>query len=284
MRSIARSATALFVVVLAAGLASAGAPLHEAASNGNLQKIDEVIASGVKVDTLKWKAWSALSYAAKKGQLEAVKHLVEVHGANVDHAGGVTTTPLYMAAGAGRREIAEYLVRKGADADMVEYLGKGKKRAPYSARLVQPTWPWDRWVGEVRAEQDRAVDQLLAERAERQAAAQAAAEQERLDKLRARWERDAVLPVEVRKDKYMLALRRKLDEGDHDSALVYCDFLRRLDVPLEPTFDLYHGQILLETGQTDEALDRLYAFVQHVGVGDPNYTRALELINGAEGR
>ena len=56
-----------------------------------------------------------LHKACKKGDIEAVKqHLAT--GADVN-AGGVfgTTTPLYLAAGEGHKEIVELLIAKGAN-------------------------------------------------------------------------------------------------------------------------------------------------------------------------
>ncbi len=62
-----------------------------------------------------------LQAAAEKGELSEVKRLVEVEGASANLRGGrLGTTPLILASVAGKEDIVDYLLNKGADPNLHE--------------------------------------------------------------------------------------------------------------------------------------------------------------------
>lgn len=98
-----------------------GSPLIAAASGGHVEIIDRLLTAGARVDRIVPSDETALINAARQGQLEAVQRLVEA-GADVNLA--VTApraglpperrSPLGMARRAGRDEVVDYLIARGA--------------------------------------------------------------------------------------------------------------------------------------------------------------------------
>jgi len=134
-------------------------PLHVAAQEGNLSRVEAEIAKGADVN-LRDKAvgWTALGHAASKGHTNVVQFLLEhgaeanyrdsgggvplhfaalmgranvvklllAHGADVNAKGGSGLqgdTALHLAAGSGRREVAVLLLKHGADLDALDDVG-----------------------------------------------------------------------------------------------------------------------------------------------------------------
>ncbi|GEM_PF-6333265 len=92
--------------------------LHDAAADGNLERIGALVASGFAVDTL-YDQVSALHVAVMKNQAEAAKKLLDL-GASVnlktlDETG---VTPLHLSATTGNADMAALLFDHGADLDI----------------------------------------------------------------------------------------------------------------------------------------------------------------------
>jgi uncharacterized protein len=104
---------ALAVFVLFTGSAFAG-PLHDAAREGNLEKVRALIDEGAEIDEQSNRGETPLILATLAGRKEVVELLIE-KGADIDgrNAGGFT--PLHAAAYAGDAAITELLIAKGAN-------------------------------------------------------------------------------------------------------------------------------------------------------------------------
>ncbi len=96
---------------------------------------------------------------------------------------------------------------------------------------------------------------------------------------KARFARDSALPLEVRKDKYMVALTSKLNKQNY---VPYFQQLSNLNIELSPTFNYFYGETLLKLGKPTEAIEKLYSYITTAGSSGKYYTKALELVNEAE--
>jgi ankyrin repeat protein len=106
-------AVALFVFFACSPFAFAG-PLHDAAREGDLEKVRALIGDGAVIDTQSERGETPLTLAILAGQGKVVELLVD-KGAAIDgrNAGGFT--PLHAASYAGDAAIAELLIERGAD-------------------------------------------------------------------------------------------------------------------------------------------------------------------------
>jgi ankyrin repeat protein len=92
-------------------------PLHEAASNGDTETLNRLLAEGVEIESRDDKEATPLLRAARQGQVGAVQHLLK-RGADPNAFtpdSGVTV--VMAAARAGSAEILRLLLARGADPD-----------------------------------------------------------------------------------------------------------------------------------------------------------------------
>lgn len=121
-----------------------------------------------------------------------------------------------------------------------------------------------------------------ANRANAQQIIQNVEREKKISKTKQSFNRDSALPVEVRRDKYMLALTGHLKNERYPESMVYFDFLERLNTKLDPSFNYFYGEALLKTGKPEEAITKLYSYIKEVGTKGKYYKQALELANQAE--
>ena len=109
-------------------------PLHQAAADGDLEQIRQLLSKGADVNTEDTEQRVPLYYAAVAGKMEVVQLLVEA-GADVNARGNNNWPPLYMAVKEDNIAIAEYLIAHGADANA----GRPLEDTPYfsSIEMVQ---------------------------------------------------------------------------------------------------------------------------------------------------
>jgi len=94
--------------------------LINAAKEGDLEKIKELTGQGLDVNVVDKYGGTALMAAARSGNFEIVKYLIEKCGANVDVVSGYRCTALMQAVGAGHLEIVKYLIEEqNADLNVV---------------------------------------------------------------------------------------------------------------------------------------------------------------------
>jgi len=124
------------MLVLGATLARAGDDLSRAAIAGDMTAVQERIKGGEKVNDIdKW-GWTALNWAVYYGNTPVVKWLLD-SGADpnlktVKNYGSFMagTTPLILAAAYGHDEMIAALLKKKADAGVVD--SSGKKAIDYA--------------------------------------------------------------------------------------------------------------------------------------------------------
>ncbi|MCX4190662.1 tetratricopeptide repeat protein [Methylophaga sp. OBS3] len=93
---------------------------------------------------------------------------------------------------------------------------------------------------------------------------------------------EASLPVQVRRDKYMVQLSQHLKQQEYAQALPLFEKLQALPDKADPSLKYFYGEALLKTSQPAAALKQLYSYISEQGSNAPHYSRALELINQAE--
>lgn len=149
-------------IVLVHSIPAQAGPLHDAAGDGDVIKVQELISGGVKIDQRDAMVGTALQKAAMMGQAETGRLLIDA-GANVNSKVGMVgvaplqsavtnspeftalllgagadvsitdpggNTPLHMAADAGNIEIVRLLLDAGADPDARN--GKGLSPAVFA--------------------------------------------------------------------------------------------------------------------------------------------------------
>ena len=88
--------------------------LLEAAQNGEVAAIDQLLTRGANVNVQDHNGWALLHHAAAKGCPQAVEALI-AHGAQVDICDAEGLRPLHLAAGAGHGDVVRLLIAHGAD-------------------------------------------------------------------------------------------------------------------------------------------------------------------------
>lgn len=137
----------------------------------------------------------------------------------------------------------------------------------YNEPKKMPDWQGD--LAQVKSEIENRTQQQLAQEAARRQQLQAL---------------EASLPVDVRKDKYMVQLSTALKQSDYPTALEIFPKLEALPVETDPSLKYFYGEALLKTNQPELALSKLYEYVSEQGATATHYTKALDLINQAESR
>ncbi|KHG01708.1 ankrd52 [Gossypium arboreum] len=92
------------------------APIHSAASIGNLEIMEILLNKGANVNVKNDGGRTALHYAASKGWLKIAELLIS-HGA-------VGCTPLHRAASTGKSALCELLIEEGAEVDATDRAGQ----------------------------------------------------------------------------------------------------------------------------------------------------------------
>lgn len=93
--------------------------LHDAAWQGDLDKVTRLIEQGMDVNEHGMGGDTPLHKAAKGGHLDVVKLLI-TKGANVNAKSDNGNTPLHSAASLGHLKVVEFLISKGADVNAEE--------------------------------------------------------------------------------------------------------------------------------------------------------------------
>jgi ankyrin repeat protein len=93
--------------------------LHQAVSDGDLERVRALLSAGAKVNEKGKEGRTALHLAVKGGHKDVVELLI-AKGADVNAKDQDETTPLHTAASAGHKEIVQLLLSGGADANVLQ--------------------------------------------------------------------------------------------------------------------------------------------------------------------
>lgn len=115
-RSIPAIASATVALVLTVGgcARAIDRDLVNAASGGDVHRIEVLLTKGADPNKLALDGWNALSAASREGHVEAVTVLLR-SGAKIDAPEGGGNTPLFWAAFYGRTDVVRLLIADGAD-------------------------------------------------------------------------------------------------------------------------------------------------------------------------
>jgi ankyrin repeat protein len=101
-----------FVIIFSLSGYAAADPLHECAKEGDIQKVNLLIAQGADVNIIDENGLTPLHCAADQGHKKVVELLI-LKGANVNAVTPHGYTPLGMAAAAGHKDVMELLIKQG---------------------------------------------------------------------------------------------------------------------------------------------------------------------------
>jgi len=96
--------------------------LRQAATQGNLVRVETFLKEGVSIHAADAKGTTPLFLAAQHGHQQVVAHLLE-QGAAVDQARQDGVTPLFVAARQGHRDIVALFLNKGANVNAQSGVG-----------------------------------------------------------------------------------------------------------------------------------------------------------------
>ena len=91
-------------------------PLHRAAMEGDVRRIDYLLAHGANIEARGISGQTPLYVAAETGHLNSMKSLLG-HGAVLDVQNSVGWTPLYEAVAYGHADVVEFLLNSGKSPD-----------------------------------------------------------------------------------------------------------------------------------------------------------------------
>lgn len=98
------------------------APIHNAARNGTLNRVRELINSGANINERNHQGWTPLMTAAYKGRLPMVSELLN-KGANINSRSNDGQTALLYAAFWGQLPIVKLLLNRGANINVRSGIG-----------------------------------------------------------------------------------------------------------------------------------------------------------------
>ena len=273
----------ILLAVIALSACSSLPPLHEAALFDRYDKAKLLIEQSTDKDALinhiTEGGHAAIHMAAESwsGGTKVLKLLIE-NGADVN--AGINTkyriTPLNAAIVNTNLEGVRILLAAGADWRIKGY---GNETILSHARQSHDFWQ-KRLKGDPSSESYRdtvedakRIVELLEELTANEAFANRVHDQA---------EQDRSLPVNVRKDKYMVAVTNHLKQEEYQKSLPYFEMLTGLGVKLSSSMTYFWGEALAKSGNQDEALNKLYLYINKAGSRGKYYSRALGLINGIE--
>ncbi|XP_067653298.1 putative ankyrin repeat protein RF_0381 [Haliotis asinina] len=101
-------------------------PVMVAETRGHKHLVELLLAEGADmslVNKRRNKSKKILLAACRKGNVEAVRHVLEQDNADINSRGVLRMTPAITAAKKGRKDVVEFLMRKGANMSLVDQRG-----------------------------------------------------------------------------------------------------------------------------------------------------------------
>ncbi|GAB3379516.1 ankyrin repeat domain-containing protein [Spongiibacter taiwanensis] len=284
--------------LLAAGydpnvLSEGGAtPLYSAARANHIEVMKSLLAAGAKVDK-GYGLWSPLNGALRTdATLDVVKILIDA-GADLNTRNADGWTPLAMAARYRSAAHVELLLDAGADIEATNkhgmtplYLALAGEDPAVATLLVERGASLSATTNEGKT--------ILAYAAEKNGIKPEALKALRtkyeinerkatlISRLEAVEEKDAELPLSLKRDKYLVAFTSALKSENYIEAVLYANLLDRLGEAMEDSFYYFWGEALLAVGSPDAAIEKLNFYLTRVGSSGKYYTQALQMILNAE--
>jgi len=103
-------------------------PLHWAAFSGNLDLIRYLLDKGAAIDAKNARGLTPLAFTAIQGRIQAGGLLIE-RGADINARNAINMTPLIIAAEQGAVELAKKVIAAGADVGVESQIGTALHRA-----------------------------------------------------------------------------------------------------------------------------------------------------------
>ena len=101
-----------YVIIFSLSGYATADPLHDCAKDGDIEKVNLLIAEGANINSIDENGLTPLHCAADQGHREVVELLI-LKGANVNVVNKYGLTPLGLAADAGHKDVMELLIRQG---------------------------------------------------------------------------------------------------------------------------------------------------------------------------
>lgn len=207
------------------------------------------------------------------------------------NAGGLTS--LHLAAHHGNRPeavpLVEYLVTLD-DIDPNAMNNNGKTAMHWAAesgaalviaRLIEAgADPEIQWQGktakELAIEKGHLETEAVIAHAVKQRRLQQIASEQDASARRLR-QADVALPMEIRRDKYLVQITSALKQEDYESALLYIGLLKQLG-PVAAEIEFFQGEALAVLGDATGAIDALIQYLKNTAPSDAQYVRGHELL------
>lgn len=225
----------------------------------NLDVAKILIDAGADLNSRNTDGWTPLAMAARYRSPAHVELLLDA-GADIEATNKYGMTPLYLSLAAENPATSTLLVERGASISAVT--NEGKSILAYAAEK-----------NGIKPDALKAL-RLKYEINERKATL--------ISRLEAVEEKDAGLPMNLKRDKYLVAFTSALKSENYIEAVLYANLLDRLGEAMEDSFYYFWGEALLAVGSPDAAIEKLNFYLTRVGSTGKYYTKALQLVLTAE--
>lgn len=202
---------------------------------------------------------TSLHFAALHGNrpeavplVEYLLTLADIDPNSTDNNG---KTAMHWAAQSGASLVTARLIEAGADPE-IQWRGKTAK---------------DIAIEEGHLETEAVIEHAVKQRRLQQIASEQDASARRLRQA------DVALPMEIRRDKYLVQLTSALKQEDYESALLYIELLKQLG-PVAAEIEFFQGEALAVLGDATGAIDALIQYLKNTAPSDAQYVRGHELL------
>ncbi len=111
----------LALVLYALAATAVALPLHDAAREGNVALVEQLLAQGVDVNVVDETRNTALHHAVAEAQIDVVNALLKRHSKlDINARNNAGETPLHLAGAKGRQKIAALLIDHGAEINALD--------------------------------------------------------------------------------------------------------------------------------------------------------------------
>ena len=228
-------------------------------SDGDAAMIQKLVDRGASLEAKSDKGWTALLSAARYRDVPIAQLLVNA-GADLHAMNNANYSALHLALVAENVEMADYLLSVGASIDTANVNGqtirqRADKVPGYSAQILEQQYQKYATLRQLEEVQQRISKQS---------------------------ERDAALPANIRRDKYLVAFSTAMKELQYVDAHYYAQLLELTGLPVNDSLYYFWGDALLNLGVNDQALEKLSKYLQLTGTSGQYYAQTLGLMLKAE--